>query len=133
MTTIFPRLAAGAAIAVAAVGPLVAASYGTAGDDRTGRAADLPRCEISVRNAGGGLLIEPLVHTERRADGHYTLRLTSRGGANATDLSQGGDFVALPGASEPLGRIGVGGGTYDVRLEVHLGGERLTCNERVRG
>lgn len=133
MTTILPRLAAGTAIVIAAVGPLFAASYGTAGDDRTARIGDLPRCEIAVRHAGGGLLIEPFVHTDRPATGHYTLRLESRGGSNATDLSQGGDFAVRAGSEEPLGRIGVAGGTYDVRLEVDLDGERLTCNERIRG
>lgn len=128
------RLAAGAVVALAAIGPL-AASLSVADTDRTssGATGNGLTCEISVSRSGGMVMIEPLVHSGRSVDGMYRLRVTGRGSAGSTDISQGSDFFADPGATTSLGRLSLtSGATYEARLEVEAGRERVSCRETIR-
>lgn len=135
MTGLSHRLAAGAVIAVAAFGPLAASMSATAHSDRTSGPRDGKgtRCEIVVAESRGMLVLEPVLHTTRSVDGVYRLRLTGRGAAGSTDISQGSDFVASAGGATSLGRISLSpGATYDARLDVEAGGESLSCRETIR-
>ncbi len=127
------RLAAGAVVALAAIGPL-AASLGVADTDRTsGATGNGLTCEISVSRSGGMVMIEPRVHSDRSVDGLYRLRVTGSGSAGSTDISQGSDFIADPGTATSLGRLSLTSGvTYEARLEVEAGRERVSCRETIR-
>jgi hypothetical protein len=60
-------------------------------------------CDIDVRRTANGIRITPVVHSDRKLNGEYTLVITKSGGGNSSDISQGGPFDVARGESVRLG------------------------------
>ena len=115
--------------AFAALG--VAGGYGS---DRATAHTDGMSCDIRVIRGHGAITLQPVVSTPRAMSGSYRLHVTKRGGGGSSDIEQSGDFSASPGRSSELGEVSLaGGGFYDARLTVDLGGRILECRQRVGG
>lgn len=94
-------------------------------------AAEGLRCEIRIVSGGGMIGIEPTVLTQDAVRGTYRLRLTGSGPSGRTDVSQGGPFDAAPGATR-LARTSLSAGASgDAELTVTVGGDAVTCSQRI--
>lgn len=70
---------------------------------QTNTASNAPlACTIQAQKVQGGLRLEALVATHHQAAGTYQLTLTKSGPAGSSDVSQGGEFSLLPGATTVL-------------------------------
>ncbi len=59
-------------------------------------------CTIQATKVRGGVRLAALVATQHKAVGTYQLTLTKAGPAGSSDVSQGGDFAAMPGTTSVL-------------------------------
>lgn len=76
---------------------------GTPAITHTNTASNAPlACTIQAENVQGGLRLEALVATQHHAAGTYQLTLAKVGPAGSSDVSQGGEFSRLPGATSVL-------------------------------
>lgn len=86
------------------------------------------RCEIDVRDSGGGVTLQGRVYAKTGVEGSYRMRVSSTSGSN---INQSGGFSASPGSPGDLGLVSLGGsGSYTARLEVSWDGGATTCTER---
>jgi len=78
------------------------------------------------------LVLESVVLAEQEVDGLYSLKIKGRGNGGNTNVSQGGGFEAEAHADTVLGTMMLGAGkSYDVALEVKIGGTVEMCSARV--
>jgi hypothetical protein len=90
-------------------------------------------CAIDVARSRDGVTLRPVVTTDRPLTGRYRLSVTSRGGGGGSDIDQSGEFEAY-GTRTVLGTVSLGGGgSYEARLTVTVGGRRIECLERIGG
>lgn len=115
------------ALLVAAVACVAAAGLTTAAP----REARPARCEIRLDRSGGSVTLTALAHSDKRVAGRYSLRVSGAG----TDIRQGGPFEAAPGRAATLGTVSLGlsGGTARADLDLDVGGETLSCSQRIGG
>ena len=59
-------------------------------------------CTINAQKVHDGLRLEALVATQQPSAGTYQLTLAKTGPAGSSEISQGGDFSALPGTTSVL-------------------------------
>lgn len=122
-------------IALAAALPAIAAlSVGgvSAGTNNANEDVMAPTCFIDAATKGGALALEAQFVADAAVEGHYAFRVKSVGGANSTNINQGGAFVANEGETVTLGKMTLGGNaTYEVSLKVEAAGETFECNERL--
>ena len=107
----------------------------SAGASETMAAGDAVRCEIEVTAAGGAIGLGAIVQATQPVTGSYRFNVTGSGGGGSTNISQGGGFNAGPGDDARLGKLMLGnhGASYDVRLDVNVGGHDYQCSQRVGG
>ena len=107
----------------------------TAGASSAGSAAAPLGCAIEATRSGGMLTLEAVVRSDRTVAGSYRFRVAGGGGGGSTNIAQGGEFAAAPGAPASLGSVMLGsrGASYRATLEVTVGGRTLTCDERFGG
>ncbi|WP_192177388.1 curli-like amyloid fiber formation chaperone CsgH [Mesorhizobium amorphae] len=93
------------------------------------------RCEIRATPDGGMVLLEALAHTDRNVSGTYSFHVESAGRTGGTNIEQGGAFSAAPGRPATLGIVTLDakGGVFDAKLEVTVGGNSISCAERLGG
>src|SRR5690606_4539177 len=105
------------------------------GEPATRAAAGPVACEIKSASMNGMISLEAVIRSDVAAFGSYRFRVAGAGGGGGTNIQQGGNFSATPGAPVTLGRVMVGntGGAYDAILEISADGETATCSERVGG
>lgn len=117
------------AAAVALAG-LIAAGAGVAlaGKDSSG----LLQCEIRDRIQGDMILLEPVLRSATQVNGSYSITVSGGSAGGSSNVSQGGDFAALPGRPTTLGQISLSaGGSYDVKLKVAAAGATIVCASQV--
>jgi hypothetical protein len=91
------------------------------------------RCELRVTESGNRVVLEGVVVAKTAVEGSYRLRVSQAGGAGSSDIDQGGDFSAGPGAPSTLGTITLAsGGSYNAKLKLTWTGGVIECSERVR-
>jgi hypothetical protein len=118
--------------AAALVLGLGAAGFATAdGAPDTSANGETLRCEIVEKPAHGMTSLEGVLHSETAITGSYSFRVVSNGGGNSSNITQGGEFSAAPGAPATLGTVMLGNasGTYSATLEVTANG-KTACTER---
>ncbi|MBB3950764.1 curli-like amyloid fiber formation chaperone CsgH [Aureimonas jatrophae] len=121
---LFPLALAALALGSAAPAVLAAGSQAGGGVDR-------PGCELRLASRGNALTLTALARAGEDAAGHYALSVTGPG----TSIRQNGPFRIGPDGTATLGTVGLtaGGGGFDARLEVDLGGRTQSCTRRVPG
>ncbi|GGK25910.1 curli-like amyloid fiber formation chaperone CsgH [Salinarimonas ramus] len=126
------KIAAAAAVAMSALGPLAASLGASAAGG--GGATERLACEIRAIERGGLVMLEPIVRASRAASGSYTLSVESRGsGGSRSDVEQGGGFSLAAGEETRLGSVGLAAGTrYDAVLEIEAGDRTATCRAPAR-
>lgn len=120
MTRRFTGAGAAMLVGLAAAAATIGASQASVSDGPLS-------CAIETSRSGGAIAIESIARTERAASGSYSFSV--RGGG--TDIRQGGEFDAGAGETVTLGEVMLGGGSYDLRLEVSAGGRSVTCAQRI--
>ncbi|MGP9819642.1 curli-like amyloid fiber formation chaperone CsgH [Salinarimonas sp. NSM] len=124
MTSIASKIAAAAAVALSALGPL-AASLGANAADET--PANLT-CEIRTSRAGGLLVLEPVVRASRATRGDYDFVVEGRGSGSRSDIAQGGGFTLAAGETARLGQVSLASSArFEARLEIDADGRRAAC------
>ncbi|MGJ3261860.1 MAG: curli-like amyloid fiber formation chaperone CsgH [Salinarimonas sp.] len=124
MTSIATRLAAAAAVALSALGPLAASLGASAADEAH---AGLT-CEIRTSRSGGLLLLEPTVSSDTAMRGHYGFVVEGRGSGGRSDIEQGGAFAVSAGEPARLGSVALSpSAAFEARLEIEADGVRTTC------
>ncbi|MGH6736628.1 MAG: curli-like amyloid fiber formation chaperone CsgH [Methyloceanibacter sp.] len=116
----------------AALLPLGLAFGASAGGDVPPSAADQPSCDIRVAHQGGSVVLEGLVYAPEPISGVYQLQV-SQSGANRSNIRQGGEFEAVPGAPASLGTVtlSLGSGGYVATLNVQWDGGATDCTRHV--
>jgi len=90
-----------------------------------------PACAVDAETANGALSLEALFLAGDATDGLYEFTVKSIGGANRTDIRQGGGFNARADESVVLGKLVLGrDAAYEVTLKVRAGGEIYECRQR---
>lgn len=84
-------------------------------------------CAIETSRSGGMVAIESVATSDRAVIGSYSFSV--RGGG--TNIRQGGEFEAAAGETVTLGQVMLGGGGYDLKLEVSAGGRSASCSQRI--
>jgi hypothetical protein len=123
MTTTNKTLIGAAAtllIGLGAAGTAIGAGQATASNGPLG-------CSIETSRSGGMIAIESVAKSASATTGSYTFSVRGPG----TNISQGGDFEAGAGETVTLGQVMLGGGSYDLKLEVSAGGHTVSCSERL--
>lgn len=106
----------------------------TIGSGQAGSSAGPLRCEIETTQQGPMVSLAGLVHADAPLSGSYRFKVDSAGGGGGTNISQGGNFSAGPGAPATLGRVSLGGNSvYEATLEVTADGLTVACEERIGG
>ncbi len=104
------------------------------GTGQAGSSSGPLRCEIETVKQGAMVSLAGMVHADAPLGGSYRFKVASAGGGGGTNISQGGNFSAGPGAPATLGRVSLGGNSiYDATLEVTADGVTVACEERVGG
>ena len=117
-------------LAVPFVFGLGAAGY-AAGMTASEQTVEAPACALNTATINGSLALEAQFIAGETTDGLYELTIRSVGGANHTNLRQGGGFAAKPAEPVTLGRTTLGGNAaYDVTLTVKADGKTYECKER---
>ncbi|MFZ2103393.1 MAG: curli-like amyloid fiber formation chaperone CsgH [Oricola sp.] len=113
----------------------LAAAGCSAGASETVAAGDAVSCAIDVTARSGAIGLGAIVQASRPVTGSYRFNVTGSGGGGSTNISQGGGFSAGPGDDARLGTLMLGnhGASYDVRLDVNVGGHDYHCVETVGG
>lgn len=119
-TRTFTGAGAALLIGLAAAGVSIGASQASVSDGPLS-------CAIETSRSGGGIAIESIARSERAASGSYSFSV--RGGG--TNIRQGGEFDARAGETVTLGEVMLGGGSYDLRLEVSAGDRSVSCSHRI--
>lgn len=103
------------------------------GTDQAGATSQPLSCEIREISTNGMVALEALVRADAPVSGSYSFKVVSAGGGGRSNISQGGEFSAAPGAPATLGTVTLGqrGATFDAQLEVTSGGKRISCSERI--
>jgi hypothetical protein len=93
------------------------------------------RCEIKADSANGMIMLQGVIRSDVPVSGSYRFKVASAGGAGNTNMSQGGDFTAIPGEEVLLGKVVLGnaGAIYDATLQIESDGMTVECEERVGG
>jgi hypothetical protein len=92
------------------------------------------RCELRVTESGDRVVLEGVVVAKTAVEGSYRMQVSRAGAAGSSDINQGGDFSATPGAPSTLGTVTLdSGGSYSAKLKVTWTGGSIECSERVRG
>lgn len=116
----------GAAISIASIG---GASYANAvgGDD------DKPvACELLSQKINGSFALEAVYHAKAATHGSYQFSVKSVGGANSTNINQGGGFSASANETLALGKMTLAGSAiYDVTLTIDANGTSHECGGRI--
>jgi len=97
---------------------------------QTAADADAPlTCEISARLSGTSVSIHGIARADAPTEGIYRLNVKSVGGANRTDISQGGGFATDGNGEAVLGNVSLGGSatSYSVDMLVKAGGLEASC------
>jgi hypothetical protein len=106
----------------------------TIGTGEAGSSAGPLRCEIEATEQGSMVSLAAVVHSDAPLGGSYRFKVESAGGGGGSNISQGGNFSAGPGAPAMLGRVSLGGNSiYDATLEVTADGLIVECDERIGG
>lgn len=123
----FIPLALGLGVMVVAAGQ--ASDYGAAAKSESGPI----RCEIQVTQNGGLVQLEGIVSASEDVTGSYRLQVRKSGDGGSSNVSQGGDFNAGPGAPAKLGTVNLGGddGSFSAKLKVTWDGGSVECEESV--
>lgn len=92
-------------------------------------AGDLPRCEIRAEPNGRGVVLEGLVFADVPLSGSYRFRVSQNGAGGSSQINQGGEFDAAPGAPESVGTVslGSGPGSFTATLTVSWAGGSVDC------
>lgn len=103
------------------------------GTDPAGATNQPLSCEIRETSMNGMVALEAVVRADAPVSGSYSFKVVSAGGGGRSNISQGGEFTAAPGAPATLGTVTLGqrGATFDAQLEVMSGGKRISCSERI--
>jgi len=90
-------------------------------------------CEISAKTHGHALSIKGIVTAEAPLEGAYQLKVKSVGGANRTNIVQGGGFATNDDGEAELGNVTLGGSraSYSVELVVEAGELDAKCSQIV--
>jgi hypothetical protein len=90
---------------------------------------DLPRCEIRAEPTGRGVVLEGLVFADVPLSGRYRFRVSQNGAGGSSQINQGGEFDAAPGAPESLGTVSLasGPGSFTATLTVSWAGGTVDC------
>ena len=111
--------------------PLLAGcGMAAANSDEATPAGDAVRCAIETTRSGGGVSVLAVAGSKAPTSGTYRLTVTG-GGGNSTSIRQGGEFSVGPTADAELGRVIVGPGSYDVRLDLTASNGTASCREHV--
>lgn len=89
------------------------------------------RCELRAVAADGGILLQGIASTSRATSGSYSLVVSKSGDAGSADISQGGTFSVVPGATSTLGEVTVSlekGAAYDAVLTLRWNGGSVSCS-----
>jgi hypothetical protein len=100
-----------------------------------GPTADPDRCEIVAEKHGAGVSLIGLYFAAKALDGEYTFHVRGTGRSGSTDISQGGDFSAMPKQPAKIGQVMLGGSgtSYSATLVVRAGGKIVRCDQRIGG
>ncbi|WP_372424881.1 curli-like amyloid fiber formation chaperone CsgH [Salinarimonas chemoclinalis] len=124
MTTTTAKLAAAAAVALSALGPLAA----SLGANAAGGTPPGLTCEIRTSRAGGLLVLEPVVRSDRAARGDWDFVVEGRGAGSRSDIAQGGALTLAAGETARLGQVSLSSSArFEARLEIDAGGRRAAC------
>jgi hypothetical protein len=104
----------------------------------SGYAASTPKpltCDITAIPSDGAVLIEGIVTATSPLSGSYQFKVRSQGDGGSSNISQGGDFDATPGAPTTIGQVTLANdcGTFDVTLAIDAGGTNLECHKTLSG
>lgn len=90
-------------------------------------------CEISAKTHGRALSIHGVVTAMEPLEGAYQLKVKSVGGANRTNIVQGGAFATDDDGEAELGNVTLGGSgaSYSVELVVEAGQLDAKCSQIV--
>jgi hypothetical protein len=81
-------------------------------------AAELPGCEIRIEKHGAGLVLEALAYGPVPASGVYRMRISQKGGAGSSEISQSGEFETDSASGTSLGLVTLPKGSYVAALTV---------------
>jgi len=100
-----------------------------------GQSGGAVRCEIRATPDGDTVTLEALVHADRSVSGGYSFHVEGGGGSGNSDVQQSGTFSATPGRPATLGTVTLeaNGTVYNADLDIRVGGNRVSCDERVDG
>jgi hypothetical protein len=90
-------------------------------------------CDIDIDRTANGIRITPVVHSDRKLSGEYSLVITKSGGGNSSDITQGGPFDASRGESVRLGSSEFSmerGAKFRATLKVRAGGREICRDVR---
>lgn len=122
---IFSRIGSGlialAALGIAAVG----ANADTSGPAQNAGFA----CGVSSVTERGMLTLEGVVESQKALRGEYRFAIRSQSGGGSSNISQGGEFSAAPGAAVSLGSVMVNAGaSTSIDFVVKADGKEFNCS-----
>lgn len=88
-------------------------------------------CNIAVTRTSNGVLITPVVRSDYKVSGDYSLVITKSGKSGSSDILQGGPFDAPRGVKHELGSSEISlerGASFRAVLKVRSGGHEV-CRE----
>ena len=125
---LYARIGSGL-IALAALG--IAAVGANADSSAAPRNAGLS-CGVTTVTERGMLTIEGVVESQKALVGEYRFAIRSQGAGGSSNISQGGEFSAAPGAPVPLGHVMVNAGRgVTIDFVVKTGGQQFDCSAPV--
>jgi hypothetical protein len=89
-------------------------------------------CELHVRSAGQGVVLEGIARSGVPVSGRYSLTIAKDGDAGSADIQQGGSFAVGAGGTSSLSQVDLSlerGASYNAVLTVHWQGGAATCRQ----
>ena len=93
------------------------------------------RCKIEVEQSGNGVELQGIVYASKAVSGSYELVVAKTSGGSRSNITQAGEFDALPDMPTRLGGVQLGGdsGAYNAKLKVKWNGDEVECHKSVGG
>lgn len=93
------------------------------------------RCDIEVQRLGNRVELQGVVFANTAVRGAYELQVTKSGGGGRSNISQAGEFDAVPSSPTKLGFVQLGGdnGSYHAKLRVMWNDHQVECEKSVGG
>lgn len=86
-------------------------------------------CGVSTATERGMLTIEGVLESRKALSGEYRFAIRSQSAGGSSNISQGGEFSAAPGAAVSLGHVMVNAGSaVTIDFVVKAGGKQFDCS-----